>query len=101
MDFAAGKTFALPAESVRGESPSAEVLGHGGAASKKSGSGRRHVKIVTVQPVGNYAIRIVFDDKHDTGIYSWSYLHELGETQAERWAEYQAALLFYGLSRDP
>ncbi|HEU5095451.1 MAG TPA: DUF971 domain-containing protein [Reyranella sp.] len=101
IDFSDGKTFALPAEYLRVESPSAEVMGHGGPATKKIVSGRRHVKIVTVQPVGNYAIRIVFDDKHDTGIYSWSYLHELGETQAERWAEYQAALLFYGLSRDP
>lgn len=101
IDFSDGKTFVLPAEYLRVESPSAEVMGHGGPATKKIVSGRRHVKIVTVQPVGNYAIRIVFDDKHDTGIYSWSYLHELGETQAERWAEYQAALLFYGLSRDP
>ena len=101
LDFDDGARFSLPAEYLRVESPSAEVMGHGGPATKKIVSGRRHVKIVTVQPVGNYAIRIVFDDKHDTGIYSWSYLHELGETQAERWAEYQAALLFYGLSRDP
>ena len=101
IDFSDGKSFVLPAEYLRVESPSAEVMGHGGPATKKIVSGRRHVKIVAVEPVGNYAIRIVFDDKHDTGIYSWSYLHELGETQAERWAEYQAALLFYGLSRDP
>ncbi|WIM10863.1 DUF971 domain-containing protein [Enhydrobacter sp.] len=101
VDFSDGKSFVLPAEYLRVESPSAEVMGHGGPATKKVVSGRRHVKIVTVEPVGNYAIRIVFDDKHDTGIYSWSYLHELGETQTERWAEYQAALLYYGLSRDP
>jgi DUF971 family protein len=99
IDFSDSKSYVLPAEYLRVESPSAEVMGHGGP--KKIVSGRRHVKIVAVEPVGNYAIRIVFDDKHDTGIYSWSYLHELGETQAERWAEYQAALLYHGLSRDP
>ncbi len=101
IDFSDGKKFSLPAEYLRVESPSAEVQGHGGPATKKLVSGRRHVKIVTVEPVGNYAIRIVFDDRHDSGIYSWSYLHELGETQTEKWAAYQAALLFKGLSRDP
>ncbi|HEY6981814.1 DUF971 domain-containing protein [Reyranella sp.] len=101
IDFSDGKSYALPAEYLRVESPSAEVMGHGGPATRKIVSGCRHVKIAAVEPVGNYAIRIVFDDKHDTGIYSWSYLHELGETQAERWAEYQAALLHRGLSRDP
>jgi DUF971 family protein len=101
IDFSDGKKYSLPAEYLRVESPSAEVQGHGGPATKKLVSGRRHVKIVTVEPVGNYAIRIVFDDRHDTGIYSWSYLHELGETQTEKWATYQAALLFKGLSRDP
>jgi DUF971 family protein len=101
IDFSDGKSYALPAEYLRVESPSAEVMGHGGPTTRKIVSGRRHVKIVSVEPVGNYAIRIVFDDKHDTGIYSWSYLHELGEMQAEKWAAYQAALLYRGLSRDP
>ena len=101
IDFSDGKKCSLPAEYLRVESPSAEVQGHGGPATKKIVSGRRHVKIVSVEAVGNYAIRIVFDDKHDTGIYSWSYLRELGDTYAERWAEYQAALMFRGLSRDP
>ena len=101
IGFDDGKQFSLPAEYLRVESPSAEVQGHGGPGTKKVVSGRRHVKIVTVEPVGNYAIRIVFDDRHDTGIYSWSYLRELGDTQTERWAAYQAALLFKGLSRDP
>lgn len=101
VDFSDGRKFVLPAEYLRVESPSAEVQGHGGAATKKLVSGRRHVKIVTVEPVGNYAIRIIFDDKHDSGIYSWAYLHELGATQDERWAAYQAALMFKGLSRDP
>ena len=101
IDFSDGKSCSLPAEYLRVESPSAEVMGHGGPTTKKIVSGRRHVKIAAVEPVGNYAIRIVFDDKHDTGIYSWSYLRELGDTYAERWAAYQAALLYRGLSRDP
>jgi len=101
IDFSDGKHYVLPAEYLRVESPSAEVQGHGGPATKNLVSGRRHVKIDTVEPVGNYAVRIVFDDTHDTGIYSWAYLHELGATQAERWADYQAALLSRGLSRDP
>lgn len=101
IDFSDGKNYALPAEYLRVESPSAEVQGHGGPTTKKIVAGRRHVKIVQVEPVGNYAIRIVFDDKHDTGIYSWAYLRELGETQAERWSAYMAALLYRGLSRDP
>ena len=58
------------------------------------------MKIEAVEPVGHYAIRIVFDDRHDSGIYSWAYLRELGDTQTERWAAYQAALLYRGLSRD-
>jgi len=100
IDFSDGRSCTLPAEYLRVESPSAEVMGHGGPASKKIVSGRRHVKISAVEPVGHYAIRIVFDDKHDTGIYSWSYLRELADTYDERWAAYQAALLFRGLSRD-
>ncbi len=71
-----------------------------GPSQKKIVSGRRHVKIAAVEPVGHYAIRIVFDDRHDSGIYSWSYLRELGDSYAERWAAYQAALLYRGLSRD-
>ncbi len=99
IEFSDGRTHSLPAEYLRVESPSAEVQGHG-PSQKKIISGRRHVKITAVEPVGNYAIRIVFDDKHDTGIFSWSYLRELGDTYAERWAAYQAALLYRGLSRD-
>ena len=99
IDFSDGRAYSLPAEYLRVESPSAEVQGHG-PNQKKIVSGRRHVKIAAVEPVGHYAIRIVFDDKHDTGIYSWAYLRELGDTQAERWAAYQAALLYRGLSRD-
>ena len=64
-------------------------------------TGKRDVGIAGIESVGNYAIRIIFDDNHDSGIYSWSYLHELADTQTERWAAYQSALLFKGLSRDP
>jgi DUF971 family protein len=101
IDFTDGKTCSLPAEYLRVESPSAEVQGHGGPGSKKIVGGRRNVRIKAVEPVGHYAIRIIFDDKHDTGIYSWSYLRELGDSYDERWSGYQAALLFNGLSRDP
>ena len=100
IDFSDGQKCSLPAEYLRVESPSAEVQGHG-PSQKKIVSGRRHVRIETVEPVGHYAIRIVFDDKHDSGIYSWSYLRDLGDTFAERWGAYQAALLYRGLSRDP
>ena len=101
IDFSDGRKASLPAEYLRVESPSAEVQGHGGPSTKKIVGGRRHVKIAGVEPVGHYAIRIIFDDKHDTGIYSWSYLRELADTYEERWAAYQAGLLYHGLSRDP
>ena len=101
IDFTDGKSVSLTAEYLRVESPSAEVQGHGGPATRKVVPGRRQVKIAGVEPVGHYAIRIIFDDKHDSGLYSWSYLRELADTYADRWAAYQAALLFHGLSRGP
>jgi len=100
IDFDDGRTFRYPAEYLRVESPSAEVQGHG-PDQKKIIAGRRHVRIDEIEPVGNYAIRIRFDDKHDTGIFSWSYLYELGTGQKEKWDAYLAALLYRGLSRDP
>ena len=98
--FDTGERFALPAEYLRVESPSAEVQGHG-PGQRVIVPGRRHVGIMRVEPVGNYAVRLVFDDLHDTGIYSWDYLHALGREQAERWAAYEQALAAKGLSRDP
>jgi DUF971 family protein len=98
--FADGKSFSLPAEYLRVESPSAEVQGHG-PGQKQIVAGRRHVGIMRIEPVGNYAVRICFDDLHDTGLYSWDYLYELGEEQAEKWAAYLAAVEEKGLSRDP
>jgi len=100
IDFDSGETFRLPAEYLRVESPSAEVQGHN-PSQKQIVAGRRHVGILAVEPVGNYAIRIKFDDLHDTGIYSWTYLHELGHAQDKRWRAYLAALDERGLSREP
>jgi DUF971 family protein len=100
IDFDDGAHFAYPAEYLRVESPSAEVQGHG-PAEKKTIPGRRHVGILSVEPVGNYAIRIGFDDLHDTGLFSWEYLHQLGREQSLRWQTYLKALAAKGLSRDP
>ena len=100
IDFDDGVTVELPAELLRVESPSAEVQRHS-ASEKKIIAGRRHVGIMEIETVGNYAVRIRFDDMHDTGIYSWSYLRYLGDGQAEIWAQYLAALQEKGLSREP
>ncbi len=100
IDFDNGVTFRYPAELLRVESPSAEVQGHG-PGQKQIVAGRAHVGILGVEPVGNYAIRIRFDDLHDTGIYSWPYLYRLGEKQAEIWDAYLKALEERGLSREP
>ncbi len=98
--FDDGTRFVLPAELLRVESPSAEVQGHG-PSQKTILAGRRHVGIMELEPVGNYAVRILFDDLHSTGIYSWRYLHHLGRNQDKLWAEYLKALEDRGLSRDP
>jgi DUF971 family protein len=100
LDFDDGARFSLPAEYLRVESPSAEVQGHD-PSQRRTVAGRRHVGITAVEPVGNYAIRIVFDDRHDTGIYSWDYLHELGRNHARKWQDYLAELAAKGMSRDP
>jgi DUF971 family protein len=100
VDFDDGSRFRFPAEFLRVESPSAEVQGHV-PGQKQIVPGRRHVGIMGVEPVGHYAIRIRFDDLHDSGIYSWTYLHELGRRQNELWAAYLQALEERGLSRDP
>jgi DUF971 family protein len=100
VDFDDGAGFRLPAELLRVESPSAEVQGHG-PDQKRTVAGRRHVGIMKIEPVGNYAVRIHFDDLHDTGIFTWAYLYELGRTQDKVWSDYLAALEKQGLSRDP
>ncbi len=100
IDFDDGKRFRYPAELLRVESPSAEVQGHG-PSQKQIVAGRAHVGIMELEPVGNYAIRIKFDDLHDTGIFSWAYLYELGQNGETLWAQYLAALAAKGLSREP
>jgi DUF971 family protein len=100
IEFDDGSLFVLPAELLRVESPSAEVMGHG-PSQKQIVAGRRDVGIMALEPVGNYAVRIKFDDLHDTGIYSWQYLRHLGENREQIWRDYLAALEAKGLSRDP
>jgi len=97
--FDDGSLFALPAEYLRVESPSAEVQGHG-PSQKQLVAGARAVGIAQLEPVGHYAVRILFDDGHDTGIFSWTYLYELGRDQAEKWPRYLDAMAAAGLSRD-
>ncbi len=99
IDFDDGTTFRLPAEYLRVESPSAEVQGHG-AHQRQLVPGKARVGIKSVEAVGNYAIRLVFDDGHDTGIYSWAYLRQLGAERETRWRNYLAALQAAGMSRE-
>jgi DUF971 family protein len=100
VDFDDGARFAFPAEYLRVESPSAEVQGHA-PHQKQTVAGRRHVGIIRIEPVGHYAIRLIFDDLHETGIYSWEYLRLLGREQERKWRAYLEALEARGLSRDP
>ncbi len=100
VTFDDGREFQYPAEFLRVHSPSAEVKGHG-PGQQKLIAGRRHVSIIEIEPVGNYAVRLVFDDLHDTGIYSWRYLAEIGERREEMWDDYVARLEAAGMSRDP
>lgn len=99
VDFDDGASFKLPAELLRVESPSAEVQGHG-PSEKKLVSGKRTVGIAGVEPVGNYAVCIKFDDSHDSGIYSWDTLYEFGVHGEEMWKNYLESLEKAGLSRD-
>ena len=85
--FEGGERFELPAEYLRVNSPSAEVQGHG-VESAVLITGKENVGISAVKPVGHYAVRLQFDDGHNTGLYTWKYLYELGRSQHSRWAEY-------------
>ena len=98
--FERGESFALPAEYLRVKSPSAEVQGHS-PDERKTVPGKRNVMILEVNPVGNYAVRLVFDDMHSTGIYSWDYLAELGRNQGAYWRAYLDELAAKRMSRDP
>jgi DUF971 family protein len=97
--FDGGDSFALPAEYLRVKSPSAEVQGHS-PDERKTVPGKRNVTILEVQPVGNYAVRLVFDDLHSTGIFSWDYLAELGRNQTRYWQDYLDELAAKGMTRE-
>ena len=96
--FHDGDEYELPAEYLRVESPSAEVQGHG-PDEKKTVPGKRDIQIKDIQAVGRYAVRLVFDDGHDSGTYNWEYLDRLGREYDQRWAAYLDALDQKGLSR--
>jgi len=99
VTFDDGKIFALSAELLRVTSPSAEVQGHS-EAQRKTVGGKRNVTILSVDPVGNYAVRIGFDDMHDTGIYSWAFLRDLGVNAERRLQDYLDDLQAKGLDRE-
>ncbi|MBA3447269.1 MAG: DUF971 domain-containing protein [Pseudaminobacter sp.] len=98
VTFPAHRPFDLTAEFLRVVSPSAEVQGHS-PEQRVTVPGKKNVAITKIEPVGNYAVRITFDDMHDTGIFTWSYLHTLGHEQEERWNGYLAELEQKGMSR--
>ena len=98
--FENGERYKLPCEYLRVESPSAEVQGHG-PGQRILVPGKKHVNINAIEPVGNYAVQLHFDDGHNTGIFSWTLLRELGQGFELRWAAYQDELLKRGLSREP
>ena len=100
IDFDDGRSFELPAELLRVESPSAEVQGHS-PTQKTIVAGKKNVGIKGVEPVGTYAIRIRFDDGHDTGLYTWDWLYRIGAEQEHIWRAYLDALEQRGLSREP
>jgi len=100
ISFAGGERFDLPAEYLRVRSPSAEVQGHS-AEERKTIPAKREVGIIEVLPVGNYAVRLVFDDMHSTGIFGWDYLHELGLNHAKYWQDYLDELAAKNLTREP
>ena len=99
VGYADGTRYELPCEYLRVFSPSAEVRGHGGGEPSLV-PGKRTVNIARVEPVGHYAVRLVFDDGHDTGLYSWDVLRELGSNHEKDWARYLARLDEHGMSRD-
>ena len=98
--FGDGASFDLAAEYLRVKSPSAEVQGHS-PDERKTVPGKRNVEIIEVLPVGNYAVRLVFDDMHSTGIFGWDYLLELGRNKAAYWQDYIDELAAKNLTRDP
>jgi len=100
LTFDNGETHAFAAEYLRVKSPSAEVQGHS-PDERKTVAGKRDVAILEVRPIGNYAVRLVFDDLHSTGIYSWDYFIDLGRNHDAYWRDYLDELAAKGLSREP
>jgi DUF971 family protein len=100
VSFDNGERFELAAEYLRVKSPSAEVQGHS-PDERKTVPGKRSVEIIDVLAIGNYAVRLVFDDMHDTGIYGWEYLRELGRNHARYWQEYLDELAAKAMTREP
>jgi len=100
VDYDGGSHFELPFEYLRVHSPSAEVKGHG-PGQEVLQTGKENVQITALEPVGHYAIRIVFDDGHDTGLYTWKYLYELGAEYEKRWQAYLDRLTAAGYPRQP
>jgi len=98
LGYAGGQQFTLPAEFLRVHSPSAEVQGHGQPILQY---GKLNVALTDVEATGNYALKLTFDDGHDSGLYTWTYLHQLATQQATLWQEYLDALRAAGRSRDP
>ena len=100
ISFADGKTFQLPCEFLRVYSPSAEVRGHG-PGQEVLQIGKKNVEITHIEPVGSYAIQLVFSDGHDTGLYSWDILYDLGVHQDEMWQQYLRRMEDAGARREP
>ena len=99
VGFDDGQTFRIPFELMRVYSPSAEVQGHG-PGQEVLQTGKRQVGIVAIEPVGHYAVQPTFDDGHNSGIFTWSYLYQLGSQQDALWAQYDARLQAAGVTRD-
>lgn len=99
VGFTGGETYRIPFELMRIYSPSAEVQGHG-PGQEVLQTGKRGVELAALDPVGNYAVQPRFSDGHDTGIFSWEYLHFLGSQQGELWQKYEARLVTAGVDRD-
>jgi DUF971 family protein len=100
VSFDDGNSYELPFEYLRVYSPSAEVRGHG-PGQEVLQTGKENVQISGIEPVGHYALKLIFDDGHDTGLYSWTYLHELGREMEQRWQAYLDRLSEAGYPRQP
>ena len=98
--FDDGAHFTMPYEYLRVQTPSAEARGHG-PGQETLQTGKKNVKLLNVEPVGTYALKLIFDDGHDSGLYTWEYLYDLGKNQEAIWKEYLAKLEAAGASREP